>query len=110
MPLLVSVAPQYVLIMSLCFSVTSQCTALLSQKSDVRGGSDSSFSLCAAPTYYCRSEYFYSQCPQVWKSIGMEHSLNRGEPRVKNKARVISNNSEIVFWESECCWKQPEVK
>jgi len=43
--------------------VMSECTALLSQKSGFRGVSDSGFSLCAAPTYYCRSEYFYSQCP-----------------------------------------------
>ena len=26
---------------------------------------DSGFSLCTVPTYYCRSEYFYSQHPQV---------------------------------------------
>jgi len=39
-------------------AVTSECTALLSQKSGFRGVLDSGFSSCAAPTYYCRSEYF----------------------------------------------------
>jgi len=39
-------------------SVMSECTALLSQKSGFRGVSDSGFSSCAAPTYYCRSKYF----------------------------------------------------
>ena len=38
--------------------VMSECTALLSQKSGLGGVSDSSFSSCAAPTYYCGSEYF----------------------------------------------------
>jgi len=38
--------------------VTSECTALLSQMLGFRGVSDSGFSLCAAPTYYCGSEYF----------------------------------------------------
>ena len=39
-------------------SVTSECTALLGQKSGFRGVLDSSFSLCTVPTYYCRSKYF----------------------------------------------------
>ena len=42
-------------------SVRSQCTALLNQKSGFRGVSDSSFSPCAEPTYYCVSKYFYNQ-------------------------------------------------
>jgi len=37
--------------------VTSECTALLSQKSGIRGVSNSGFSSCAVPTYYCRSKY-----------------------------------------------------
>jgi len=65
-------------------SVTSECTALLGQRSGFGGVLDSGFSSCATPTYYCRSEYFYSQCPQVWNLIGTEHSLIRGEHRVKN--------------------------
>ena len=64
------------------YTVMSQCTALLNQESGFGGGSDSGFSLCAEPTYYCASEYFYSQYQQVWKLIGTEHSLNRGEHRV----------------------------
>ena len=79
--------------------VMSQCTALLSWKSEFRGGSDSGFSSCIAPTYYCRSEYFYSQHPQVQNLIGMECSLNRDEDRVKNKARVISNS--LGNWSSQ---------
>jgi len=62
--------------------VMSQCTALLNRKSGFRGVSDSGFSSCTAPAYYFRSEYFYSQCPQVWKLIGTDHSLNREEHRV----------------------------
>jgi len=69
-----------------CPHVTSEYTALLSWKSGFRGVSDSGFSLCAAPTYYFGSEYFYSQHPQVWNLIGTEHSLNRSEHRVKNEA------------------------
>ena len=38
--------------------VTSECTALLGQKSGFRGVLDSGFSLCTAPTYYCGFEYF----------------------------------------------------
>src|SRR5882724_2005027 len=41
-----------------CIGVMSECTALLGQKSGVTGVSDSGFSSCAAPTYYCGSEYF----------------------------------------------------
>ena len=66
-------------------SVTSECTALLSWKLGFGGVSDSGFSLCTAPTYYCGSEYFYNQHPQVWNLIGTEHSLNRSEHRVKSK-------------------------
>ena len=40
------------------YTVTSECTALLGWKSDFGGVSDSGFSSYAAPTYYCRSEYF----------------------------------------------------
>jgi len=79
----------------------SQCTALLNQKSEFGGGSDSSFSSCTAPTYYCRSEYFYSQHPQVQKLIKTEHSLNRDEIRVILKLECISDNSEIRVQESE---------
>src|SRR5882724_6428052 len=67
-------------------SVMSECTALLGWKSGVGGVSDSGFSSWAAPTYYCRSEYFYNQCPQVQNLIRTEHSLNRSECRVKSKA------------------------
>ena len=74
----------------------SQCTALLNQKSDFRGGLDSGFSSCAAPTYYCT--YFYNQCPQVWKLIGTKHSLNRDEHRVIIKLEFISNGLEIGVW------------
>jgi len=56
------------------YTVMSECTALLSQKSGFRGVFRQRFSSCAAPTYYCRSKYFYSQCPQVQKAIGMEIS------------------------------------
>jgi len=66
--------------------VMSECTALLSQRLDYRGVFDSGFSSCTAPTYYCRSEYFYSQCPQVWNLIRTECSLKRDEHRVNNKA------------------------
>ena len=64
----------------------SECTALLSWKSGVGGVLDSGFSLCAAPTYYCGSEYFYNQCPRVQNLIRTEHSPNRHEHRVKNEA------------------------
>ena len=67
-------------------TVMSECTALLGWKSGVRGVLDSGFSSCAVPTYYCRSEYFYSQCSQVQNLIITEHSLNRHEHRIKNKA------------------------
>src|SRR5882724_10231210 len=67
-------------------AVTSECTALLSRKSGVGGVSDSGFSLCTVPTYYCRSEYFYNQCPQVQNLIGTECSLNRSECRFESKA------------------------
>ena len=77
-------------------SVTSECTALLSWK--FQRGFDSWFSLCAVPTYYCRSKYFYSQHLQVWNLIGTEHSLNSGEHRVRIKqAKIISNKLEIRF-------------
>ena len=67
------------------YTVMSECTALLDRRLGYGGVSESGFSLCAAPTY-CRSKYFYSQCPQVWNLIGTECSLNREEHRVKNKA------------------------
>ena len=53
-----------------------------------------------ALTYYCTSEYFYNQCPQVQKLIRTEHSLDRYEHRVIIKLECISNNSEIGVWES----------
>ena len=34
----------------------------------------------------CGSEYFYNQRPRVWNLIGIEHSLNRSEHRVKKEA------------------------
>ena len=61
------------------YTVMSECTALLSQRLGFRGVLDSGFSLCTVPTYYCRSEYFYIQPPQVQNLIGTEH-------RIKNKA------------------------
>ena len=67
------------------YTVMSECTALLGQKSGVGGVSDSGFSSCTAPTYYCGSEYFYSQHPQVWNLIGTERSLNRSEDAVAYK-------------------------
>src|SRR5882724_1416456 len=81
------------LVLALAFSqletnrhgVMSECTALLSQKSGVGGVSDSGFSSCAVPTYYCGSEYFYNQHPQVWNLIGTECRLSRSEHRVKSK-------------------------
>src|SRR5882724_4609821 len=76
--------------------VMRQCTALLGWKSDFRGFSDSSFSLCTVPTYYCGSEYFYNQHPQVQNLIGTECSLNRDEHRVIIKLESISNK-----WKSE---------
>ena len=39
------------------YTVKSECTALLGQKSDFRAVSNSGFSSCAVPTYYCGSEY-----------------------------------------------------
>src|SRR5882724_4788963 len=54
----------------------------LHYSTDSGGFLDSSFSSCAVPTYYCGPEYFYIQCPQVWKLIRTEHSLNRVEHRV----------------------------
>src|SRR5882724_5419225 len=66
--------------------VTSECTALLSWKLGFGGVSDSGFSLCTVPTYYCGSDYFYNQHPQVQNLIRTEHSLNRSEHRVKSKA------------------------
>ena len=88
---------------------TSECTALLSQKLGVGGVLDSGFSSCAAPTYYCGSKYFYSQHPQVQNLIGTEHSLNRCECRIKNKAslRVFLINQKLDsrgipnIWESD---------
>jgi len=67
-------------------SVTSECTALLSQKSGFRGVSDSGFSLCTAPTYYFRSKYLLVSSHKFGNLIRTEHSLNRSEHRVKNKA------------------------
>jgi len=68
------------------YTVTSECTALLGQKSCF-GGFWTVASACALhQTYYCGSEYFYNQCPQVWNLIGTECSLNRSEHRVKSKA------------------------
>src|SRR5882724_9005208 len=88
--------PQHIPTPGHSHAVMSEYTALLSQKSGFRGVSESGFSSCAAPIYYCRSKYFYSQCPQVWNLIGMEHSLNRDEHRVRLKqAKSISNESEI---------------
>jgi len=77
--------------------VTSQCTALLGQKWDFRGVSDSGFSWCTVPTYYCRSEYSYSQCPQVQMSIRTECSFNREEHRVIFKLRVFPINQKSEF-------------
>jgi len=82
--------------------VTSECTALLGQRSGFRGVLDSGFSLWAAPTYYCGSEYFHNQCPQVWNLIGTEHSLNRSEHRVflsnqKSDSRGIPSNWKLEF-------------
>src|SRR5882724_11398261 len=90
--------PDHVLWVHRSFSeldVKSQCTALLSWKLDFGGVSDSSFSSCAVPTYYSRSEYFYSQCLQVQMLIRTEHSLNRDEHRVILKLESISNKLEI---------------
>src|SRR5882724_13472124 len=55
----------------------------------------------------CGSKYFYSQCPQVWNLIGTEHSLNRGECRVKSKAklRVIPINLISDFRVISSIWK-----
>jgi len=99
---------------SICVSATlwsqSQCykSVHCTTQPEVRvqRGSDSGFSSCTVPTYYCRSEYLYSQCPQVWKLIVIrtEHSLNREECRVKNKARVIPNRRELDY-SSQWCWK-----
>jgi len=56
------------------------------------------FSLALHQRYYCGSEYFYSQCPQVWNLIRTECSLNRGEHRVRiKKAKSIPNKLEIRF-------------
>src|SRR5882724_2880043 len=66
--------------------VSSWHTTLLGWKSGVGGVSDSGFSSCTVPTYYCGSKYFYSQCPQVQNLIRTKCSLNRSEHRVKNKA------------------------
>ena len=70
----------------LLFAVMSEYTALLSQQLGVRGVLDSGFSSCTGPTYYCGSEYFYSQHPQVWNLIRTECSLDRHEHEIKNKA------------------------
>src|SRR5882724_6670217 len=75
---LVSWVPWWLSITQECYE-SVHCTTQL--ESEFRVGSDSGFSSCAAPTYYCRSEYFYSQCPQVQKSIGTEHCLNRDKSR-----------------------------
>src|SRR5882724_438269 len=82
-------------------TVTSECTALLGEVGFWRG-SDSSFSLCGAPTYYCRSKYFYSQCPQVWNLIGTEHSLIEVSIGLRIKhTKSISNKYEIRLRKSE---------
>src|SRR5882724_9297919 len=80
--------------------VTSQCTALLNHKSEFGGGLDSGFSLCTAPTYYCRSKYFYSQDPQIRKLTGTEHSLNRDQCRVIIKLRVFPIHWRLEFRDS----------
>jgi len=49
------------------YTVKSQCTALLNQKSGFGGSSDSGFSSCTAPTYYCASKYFCDQHPEIQK-------------------------------------------
>src|SRR5882724_3757515 len=89
------------------YTVMSECTALLSWKSGFGVVSDSGFSLCTVPTYYCGSEYFYSQHPQVQNLIRTEHSLNRGEHRVKNKAklRVFPINQKSEFRVISNIWK-----
>ena len=66
--------------------VTSECIALLGRKLGFGGVSDSGFSSCTAPTYYCGSKYFYNQHPQVQNLIKTERSLKRSEHRVKSKA------------------------
>src|SRR5882724_10928141 len=66
--------------------VKSECTALLGRRLGYGGVSDSGFSLCTVPTYYCGSEYFWNCCPQVQNLIGTECSLNRSEHSVKSKA------------------------
>jgi len=40
------------------YTVKSECTALLGQKSGFGGVSDNSFNSYTTPTYYCKSEYF----------------------------------------------------
>src|SRR5882724_1775315 len=79
------------------YTVTSEYTALLGQGLGFGGVLDSGFSLCALPTYYCRSKYLFIQCPQVQNLIRTEHSLNREECRVKSKARVIHNIPKLDY-------------
>src|SRR5882724_6382137 len=62
---------------------------------------DSGFSLCAVPTYYCRSKYSYSQHPQVQNSIITEHSLNKVECRVIIKLELFPIIQKLEFRDSE---------
>ena len=47
----------------------SHPSAMLTWTVGIQRGLDSSFNLCAVPTYYCASEYFYNQCPGFQKLI-----------------------------------------
>src|SRR5882724_3319295 len=87
----------------------SECTALLGWKSVFGVVSDSSFSSVHCANLLFQVQVFLSQHPQVWNLIGTEYSLNRGEHRYRNKAklRVFPINWRLDFrvissiWESD---------
>ena len=67
------------------YTVTSECTALLGQRSVMEGfWTVASAHALHQPTS-CRSEYFCNQCPQVRNLIRTEHSLIEVSIRLRRK-------------------------
>ena len=55
--------------------------------------------------YYCGSEYFYSQCPQVWNLIGTECSLI--EVSIGLRRKQAKSNSVDGFRNTEVFSDRP---
>ena len=79
------------------YNVTNECTALLGWKSDFRGVSESGFSSCTVPTYYCRSKYFQvigNQISEVFPiyriwimEVGLMPEVTRGQVDNENSSQ-----------------------